>query len=67
MQIFENPNVVIICFVLGFLLLGGLGIFFAIKGVRTANQHISNDFTSIGKLESTFKKLGRNWGNRSVM
>ena len=59
MPIFENPYIVIIAFIFGFLALGGIGLFFAARGIKAAEGHTNNDFISIGKLERDFYKAGK--------
>ena len=56
MQIFEYPYIIITIFVFCFIVLGAVGIYFAIKGVRTANDSIGKDFTNLSKIENSFKK-----------
>ena len=67
MQIFENPYAVVIVFVLGFILLAVIGICFAVKGIKTANGRASNEVTSINKIESKFKNLGKYRQDRCLM
>ncbi len=67
MQIFEYPYIIITIFVLCFILLAGMGIYFAIKGMKTANDRPENDFTSIGKMESKFEKSGKLREDRCVL
>ena len=57
MQIFNNPQIVIICFALGVVCLGALAVVFALRGLKTAKGHTEQDFVPIGKMESSFKKL----------
>ena len=67
MRIFEYPYVIISIFVICFFLLGAIGIYFAVRGLRTANDEEENDFTNISKLESCFAKSGKLRENRCVM
>lgn len=67
MRIFEYPYVIISIFVICFFLLGGIGLYFAVRGLRTANDEEENDFTNISKLESSFVKSGKLRENRCVM
>lgn len=67
MRIFEYPYVIISIFVICFFLLGGIGLYFAVRGLRTANDEEENDFTNISKIESCFVKSGKLRENRCVM
>lgn len=67
MHIFENPYVIIAVFILGVILLAIIGIYFAVKGVKTANEETENDFTTISKLEKLFKKTGKSHMSRCVL
>ncbi len=67
MHVFEYPHVIITIFVLGFVLLGAIGIYFAAKGVKTANGRTQDDFTTVSKIESDYKKSGKQRANRCVM
>lgn len=67
MQIFEHPFVIISIFVICFFVLGGIGIYFAVRGLKTANDEEENEFTSISKLESSFSKSGKQRDDRCVM
>lgn len=66
-HIFEYPYVIITIFVACFVLLCAIGIYFAIKGVKTANNHVENNFINISKLEYKFHKLGKEKENRQVI
>ena len=67
MQILEYPYVIITIFILCFSALLAVGIYFAVKGVKTANGQVKNDFITINKMESIFKKSGKNCENRCVI
>ena len=67
MHIFKNPYVIIAVFILGVILLAIIGIYFAVKGVKTANEETENDFTTISKLEKRFKRTGKSYINRCVL
>ena len=67
MRIFEYPYVIISITVICFFLLGGIGIYFAVRGLKTANDEEEYDFTNISKLESSFAKSGKRRENRCVM
>lgn len=59
MQLFESPYAILIVFALGFFVLGGLGLYFASKGIKAASGHAEHGFVSIGKMESAFQKMGK--------
>ncbi len=67
MPIFEYPYIIISFFALCVVVLATIGVYFAIKGVKTAEGHIENDFVSISKVEKEFKILKRHSSNRCVM
>ena len=67
MHIFEYPHVIISIFVICFLLLGGIGIYFAVRGLKTVNEEEEKDFTNISKLENRFVKSGKQRDDRCVM
>ena len=67
MQIFEYPYVIISIFVICFFVLDGVGIYFAMRGLKTANDEEENDFTNISKLEGRFVKSGRLREKRCVI
>lgn len=67
MQIFEYPHVIITVFVFLFILLAAIGMYFAAKGLKTANGHVKSDFTTVSKMESEFKKSGKRRADRCVM
>ncbi len=67
MLIFDYPYVIITVFVLCFVLVGGIGIYFAAKGVKTAKGQAEKDFISIGKMEKEFKQLKKHSTERCVM
>ena len=67
MYIFEYPHVIIAVFALCFVLLAAIGIYFAVRGVKTAEGHTGNAFTTISKLEGDFKKAGKRCLDRCVL
>ena len=67
MHIFEYPFVIITVLVFVFILMGAIGIIFAIKGIKTAKGIIGKDFVSTYKLEGEFKKLTEKKSNRCVI
>ena len=66
MRIFESSYFIIVLIV-SFLLLISLGLYFAVRGLKTVNDEEGTDFTSISKLESKFAKSGKMRENRSLM
>lgn len=67
MQIFEYPYIIITIFVICFVLLGTVGIYFAMKGLKTASDHTEKDFTNISKLENIFQKSGKQRDDRCLI
>ena len=67
MQIFEYPYVIITIFIFAVVILGAIGVYFAIRGVKTANGHPENDFITISKMESEFKRLGKHREDRCLL
>ena len=67
MLIFDYPYVIITVFVLCFVLVGGIGIYFAAKGVKTAKGQAEKDFISIGKMEKEFKQLKKHSTERCYL
>ena len=66
MQIFEYPYIIITIMVLCFIILTAIGIYFAIRGAKTANGNEEKDFINISKLETVFEKSGRLQEDRCV-
>lgn len=67
MHFFEYPYVIITILVLGFLLLGAVGIYFAVRGVKTANGKEERDFTNVSGVESRFAKSKKLRGDRCIV
>jgi EAL domain-containing protein (putative c-di-GMP-specific phosphodiesterase class I) len=67
MQIFKYPYVLITIFICGFALLAAIGIYFAVKGIKTAEGTAENSFTTISKMEGCFKKAGKQREDRCLM
>ena len=67
MQIFEYPYVIITVFGFLCILLAAIGMYFAAKGLKTAEGHIENDFITVSKMESEFKKAAKRRTDRCVM
>lgn len=66
MRIFEYPYVIIFILVVCLVVLGGIGIYFAMKGVKETEEKGDSDFSNIKKIENTFYKWGKNGEERSV-
>ena len=66
MQIFEYPYIIITVLVLCFIFLSAIGAYFAIRGIKTANDQDEKDFINISKLESRFEKSGKLREDRCV-
>lgn len=67
MQIFEYPYIIITILVLCFIVLVAIGIYFAIKGAKTANGNEEKEFMSIRKLENAFEKSGKSKEDRCIL
>lgn len=67
MQIFEYPYIIISILILCFVLLVGVGIYFAVRGMKTAKGNEEKDFSNISKLENSFVKSGKQRENRCVI
>jgi flagellar basal body-associated protein FliL len=67
MQILEYPYVIITLLGLCFLLLAAVGIYFAVRGAKTAKGRAEKDFVNISKLESAFEKSGKTKAERCVL
>ena len=67
MQIFEYPYNIISILVISLFVLGGIILYFTIRGAKTANYEGENSFTNISKLESCFVKAGKLRENRCIM
>ena len=66
MQIFEYPYIIISILILCFVAITAVGIYFALRGIKTANGKDENDFVNISKLENNFEKSGKARIDRSV-
>lgn len=66
MHWFEYPYIIITILVFFFILLGGVGIVYAIRGMRLFNGKAEKDFVSIGKLQSNFEKAGKLYEERCL-
>ena len=59
MHVFENPYIIIASLAIGVVVLAAIGICFAVRGLRAANGQTERSFTSISKIESRFKAMGK--------
>lgn len=59
MQILKSPYIIIAILGVFVILLVGLAIAFAVRGLKTATGDTGNDFIAISKIENNFKKLGK--------
>ena len=59
MHVFENPYIIITSLAIGVVVLAAIGICFAVRGLRAANGQTERSFTSISKMESRFKAMGK--------
>jgi len=59
MHVFENPYIIIAFLAIGVVALAAIGICFAVIGLRAANGQTEGSFTSISKMESRFKAMGK--------
>ncbi len=67
MQIFEYPYVILTIMLLCFIVLAAIGIYFAVKGAKTANGREEKDFIPISKLETAFLKAGKRQEDRCIL
>ena len=67
MRIFEYPYFIILILVACLFVLGGIIVYFAVKGVKTTNYEQENTFASVNKLEGSFVKSGKFRERRCVM
>ena len=67
MQIFEYPYIIITILVLFFIAIAAVGVYFAVRGVKTASGKDEKDFINISKLENDFAKSGKSRENRCVL
>ena len=66
MQIFEYPYIIISILAFSFIALTAIGIYFAVRGAKTAKGNEEKDFININKLESAFEKSGKLREDRCV-
>ena len=66
MQLFEYPYIIITILVLCFIVLITIGIYFAIRGAKTAVGSEEKAFINISKLEANFEKSGKLREDRCV-
>jgi hypothetical protein len=66
MQLFEYPYIIITILVLCFIVLITIGIYFAIRGAKTAVGSEEKAFINISKLEASFEKSGKSREKRCI-
>ena len=59
MHVFENPYIIIASLAIGVVVLAAIGVCFAVRGLKAANGQTERSFTSISKMESRFKAMGK--------
>lgn len=59
MHVFENPYIIIASLAIGVVVLAAISICFAVRGLRAANGQTERSLTSISKMESRFKAMGK--------
>lgn len=67
MQIFEYPYIIISICIVFFVLLVAIGVYFAVKGAKTAEGSDAWDFVAISKIENNYKKSAKQRVNRAVL
>ena len=67
MQIFEYPYIIITILIICFIILAAIGVYFAIKGAKTANGSEEKDFVNLSKLKVSFEKSGKLKGDRCIL
>lgn len=58
---------IILIFVIGFFLLGGIGIYFAVRGLKTVNDEEETTFSTLNKLGAGYASAGKRRDDRCVM
>ena len=66
-QIFRYPYIIITIFVSVVIAMGAIAIYFAIRGMKTANGKDEVDFTNVNKLENNYDRMGKLRNNRCVV
>ncbi|MBQ1947874.1 MAG: EAL domain-containing protein [Clostridia bacterium] len=67
MRIFEYPYIIITLLVFFFFVLGAIGIFFALQGVKAAKGTGKIDFSTVKKLENDYNKLSKQRKNKCLI
>ena len=67
MQIFEYPYVIITILVAFVLVLGAIGVYFAIRGVKTAEGTDEKEILSVNRLQNNFEKAGKERAERCIL
>ncbi len=67
MQILEYPYIVIAILLFVGIILGAIGLYFALCGIKAAKETEEIDFVSLNKLENLYDKFVKNRKRRSVI
>ena len=67
MQIFESPYIIISLLLLCFVLLAAIGIAFVVRGINVANGSDERDFTSINRVERSFRNATKQRADRCTV
>ncbi len=67
MQIFNHSFITITFLAVCFIVLGAAGVYFAMKGIRTAKESNFPGFSSANSLRLAFEKYGRLRGSRCLI
>ena len=67
MQIFEYPYIIITILAICFVFITAIGIYFAVRGTKTAMGSEEKDFININKLENAFEKSGKIREDRCIL
>ena len=67
MQLFEYPYIIITILFFCFIVLGGIGVYFAIRGAKTAKDNEEKGFINISKLEAAFEKSAKSNEDRCIL
>ena len=66
MLMFEYPYIIITILAVCFVILIAVGIYFALRGIKTANSATEKDFVNLGRVEALFEKSAKSQSNRCV-
>lgn len=67
MRLFEFPYVIITILTICFIVMGVIGLYFAIKSIKVAKEEAEKGFCGISKIESDFAKARNARKNRSTV